>query len=65
MRYRITPAGWTTILAAFIDQTQDGDVIVVPSEEMKALAERARRRMCPEKAITFEVEALFPSNSPH
>lgn len=52
------PAGnWTTALADTLDQAEDGDTIVVQSERMKELGERALSRRKDGKKVSFVVEA--------
>ena len=55
MRYEIPTGGWTTALADAIDDATAGDTIVCHNTDMRALAERARLRMCPDKALVYEV----------
>jgi hypothetical protein len=60
MRYEIPAGNWTTALADAIKDASDGDTIVCHTENMRALAERARLRMCPDKALVYEViESVF------
>lgn len=54
----VTNANWTTELANAIKTAEDGDKIVVSSNDKKELAERALARMCPEKQITFVVDEV-------
>jgi len=56
MQYVIPAGGWVSRLADAIENAEAGDSIVVRSEAMLELAERARSRMCPEKQITFILE---------
>ena len=58
MRYDVPAKNWTMVLADFIEQTQDGDVIVIASEAAKELAEKAKNRMCPEKKISFKIRDI-------
>ena len=64
---RITVPGgmnWTPIpLNRAIRRAESGDTIVVPSESIKSMGILAHRRMCPEKDLTFEVEAKAPKSS--
>lgn len=55
MEYTIPQANWTRALADLTEKSNDGDVIIVHSEEQKELAERAKSRMCPEKKVEFRV----------
>lgn len=51
------PVGnWTSQLVAAIEKAVDGDVIIVLSDAMKELGQRAARRMCPDKKIIFKVK---------
>lgn len=58
MEYRIPPTNWTSHLADAIDECENGDVIIVSSESMKELGERANNRMCPDKNIIFRVDSV-------
>ncbi len=52
----VIPAGnWTTALADTIEQSSNGDIIIVSDEAEKEMGESAKARMCPDKQITFEV----------
>ena len=64
MIYEVPDKNWTMALADFIEQAQDGDVIVIASEAARELAQRAKNRMWPEKKIKFEVneEAKRPAD---
>ena len=55
MKFIIPTMDWTEYLAEAIEESQDGDVIVVASEVAKQLGERAKSRTCPDKKITFEI----------
>lgn len=48
---------WTEKLINCINNSQDGDTIVVDNESKAELGRRALARMHPEKQLTFEVEA--------
>ncbi len=52
----IPQANWHMALADAIEQSKDGDIIVVHNLSMKELAERAHGRMCPGKNIVFQIE---------
>jgi hypothetical protein len=54
--YTLPNKDWTTALAAIIKAAEIGDTIVVSNVAAKELAERALRRMCPEKSLTFVVQ---------
>lgn len=43
-------------LANAIREANPGDVIVVHTDAMKEMGERAHARMCPDKDIIFRVE---------
>ena len=58
MIHKIPSGNWTTYLADAIEQSADGDVIEVHNGAMKELAENAKRWMCPDKLITFEIVPL-------
>lgn len=47
---------WTKHLPAMIEAAQDGDIIIVHSEAMKAFGEIAATRMRPDVELTFTVE---------
>lgn len=51
----VPQANWHTALADAIEQSQDGDTIIVHNPSMKELAERALGRMCPGKLIFFQI----------
>lgn len=53
--YTIPAGNWTIALADAIEQSVDGDVIVVDSDVKVELGQDAKDRMCPEKRLTFEV----------
>jgi hypothetical protein len=55
MKYNVPSADWLQKLADYIELAKDGDIIVVESDAAKELGERALKRMCPNKTITFEV----------
>ena len=55
MRYEIPFGNWRSALADTIQDASEGDTIVCHNTDMRALAERARLRMCPEKALVYEV----------
>ena len=60
---RVIPSSnWTMHLADAIEESVDGDIIVVASEDAKELGQRAQRRMCPGKKITFQVERRRPED---
>ena len=54
--YTLLPANWTMTLADLIENSEDGDIIIVSSEAQKELGIRAKNRICPEKSITFLVK---------
>jgi hypothetical protein len=56
MIYTIPARNCPTVLADAIEQSQDGDMIQVRNQAQKELAERAKRRMCPDKQIVFEIK---------
>lgn len=56
MRHEIAPADWHLKLSNAIRTAGDGDTIICHTESMRALAERARARMCPDKLLTFELQ---------
>ena len=56
MQYIVSTGDSARALADLIRKAQAGDVIVMRSEAMKDLAERAKAMMCPEKHIVFKVE---------
>ena len=63
MRYVVnSKANWAISLAGIIANAHDGDTIVVHSSAMMEMAERARRRTCPDKRLTFEVSAAEEEN---
>jgi len=53
--WKIPHANWHMALAIAIEETQDGDTIVVHNDAERELGEIAKERMCPQKQITFEV----------
>jgi len=55
MRHEIPTHSSRTHLANAIENAKDADIIVCRSDAMKVLAERAHKRMCPDKLLTFEV----------
>ena len=59
-RYRIPSASWAVWLSSTIVAAKDGDSIVVRTAAQKAMGERARNRVCPDKHITLEVEETTP-----
>lgn len=56
MEIRIQDRNWTTKLAAAINDSCDGDIIIVNTPAQKELGERAKLRLCPRKRIIFKVE---------
>lgn len=57
MRIEIPKKDWHMELADAIERSADGDEIVCHSEEMKKLGEGAKKRMCPNKQVSFTVES--------
>lgn len=55
MKHTVPVSNWHTALIETIHRAQDGDTIVVHTDAMRELGERARARICPSKNITFEV----------
>jgi len=49
-------ANWHTHLAGILGSSRPGDIIVCFSDSVRELADRAKRRMCPDKQLTFIVE---------
>lgn len=56
MRHIMPPKNWKICLIDAIERAEDDDVIVVPSDSAKQLGERAARRLCPGKCLSFEIE---------
>ncbi len=57
MKYTITyENNWLTALANAMFAVNDGDVIAVPDERMKHLAERSKARVCPMKQVKIEIQ---------
>lgn len=57
MRHNIpNQPDWHARLADILGYSHPGDTIVCFSDSVKALAERAHQRMCPDKFLTFDVE---------
>ena len=52
----LPPISWPTQLAGFIKRAKEGETIVVPSDAMKQLAERALERLRPGEKIKVVVE---------
>jgi hypothetical protein len=55
MIYKLPTTNWHMVLADAIEESSDGDTIVVHSDAMKELALSAHDRMCPNKKITDEI----------
>jgi hypothetical protein len=55
MRYKIPDQGWVKALKTVVETAQDGDTVVVSSEDMKVLGEMSLANRFPGKAVTFEV----------
>jgi hypothetical protein len=55
MRHKIPIGNWSMELAYAIENATNGDVIEVLDEVMAEFGKRALKRMCPEKAIVFEI----------
>jgi hypothetical protein len=55
MRHEIPKKNWHMQLADVIKRAADGDTIVGTST-MIELAQRAQKRMCPAKTLTWEVQ---------
>jgi hypothetical protein len=51
------PQSPSELLVAAIASIEDGSCIIVSSQAMAELGEQARRRMCPDKQVTFVVRA--------
>lgn len=49
--------GWTTQLPTLIRNARDGDIIECFSTASKELAERAHKRMCPNKKLTIIIRS--------
>ena len=56
MKHTIPTVNWTTHLADAISASQDGDTILVTSEAMLELVQRAKRRMCPDKRLDIQLD---------
>lgn len=57
MQHVVPAANGTMALADLIEKSSDGDEIIVSSEAMRELGERAHQRMCPTKTLTFTVKS--------
>ncbi len=53
----IPEADWLMKLADAIEDSMDGDVIIVSSEAKQELGQSAKDRMCPDKNVTIVVGA--------
>jgi hypothetical protein len=51
----VPSSNWGAALADIVDECQDGDTIIVRNESMKELAERAIKRLYPDKKITIQI----------
>lgn len=60
MKIQIPRRNWPMTLASAIEASAPGDTIMVHSEDMRELALRAQKRMCPGKTLTFAVEQEDP-----
>lgn len=58
MRIEIPSGNWHIALANSLEIARDNDIIVVKSQAMKNLGERAGERMFPDKKFRFEIEDL-------
>jgi hypothetical protein len=56
VEFVVPVANWPHFLAQYIEEAHDGDTIVVYSRATKELGERAWKRMCPDKVLTFKIK---------
>lgn len=56
MIHTIPSRNWTTALADTFEQCKNGDTIIVHTDAMQELAQRAHVRMCQDKEVIFAVK---------
>lgn len=56
MRHKLPLVDWMTALVEAVQESEDGDTIICSNVNVRELAERARKRMCPSKTLVYEVE---------
>ena len=54
MTHRILAKNWHSNLTNALEQSQEGDRILVVNTLQKALAKKAKQRICPKKQIYIE-----------
>ena len=54
--HKVAVANWHMDLARIIEESEDGDTVLVHDDEQRELGKRAHGRMCPDKKLTFTVE---------
>lgn len=56
MKLIIPSRNWTTELAKAIENAKPGDIIIVKTKAQIELGQGAKKRMCPSKDISFQLE---------
>jgi len=55
MEHTVPATNWHIELERLLQESEEGDTIIVRSKAMQELAEIARIRMCPDKTLVFKV----------